>query len=357
MWMLREAEKRGVRRLRFLSRDGQVLHELARRIAPALGIDLDLGYAYSSRLTWSLAATNPGQLPRADWLFNSFVKSNAADVCARLGLPAGDFRGELLAAGASPDPDSRADDPAQAAALRRFLATPQVTRAAATRISQMRQLVTDYADQERLAETGTALIDAGWTGRMAGALVQVCEQAGMTRPHILFWGHEPRTTGWTDSRRIAAYMYNTATGHGMNWRIRDAPFAVETFCMADHGIVTGYHRTTQAGIGPVLASQANPPALALGTAIVPAHPLRLLRESDLNRADPPRRHQGSDLAGHGCLLVPPHPCRSPSLGQLPLRQRPRRHRDPTASPTAHHRKRPMPTRRPRLDRRIPRPEH
>ncbi len=61
--------------------------------------------------------------------------------------------------------------------MRRFLATPQIITAAAGRISQMRQLVTDYAAQQLLAKADTALIDAGWTGRMAGALIQVGERA------------------------------------------------------------------------------------------------------------------------------------------------------------------------------------
>ncbi len=65
----------------------------------------------------------------------------------------------------------------------------KVTGAAALRIRRTRQLVVDYAAQHRLADPGTALVDAGWTGRMAGALVRVCEQAGMSRPNILFWGH------------------------------------------------------------------------------------------------------------------------------------------------------------------------
>ena len=62
LWLLEEAERRGLRRLRFLSRDGQVLYELARRLATATGIGLDLEYVYSSRLTWSLAATDVSRL-------------------------------------------------------------------------------------------------------------------------------------------------------------------------------------------------------------------------------------------------------------------------------------------------------
>jgi hypothetical protein len=264
IWMLREARARGVRRLRFLSRDGQVLCELARRLAPYLNAGLDLEYVYSSRRTWSLAATDPGQLLRAEWLFNSFIKSNAADVCARLGLPPEEYRRDLLAAGASLDPEARADDDRQAAALTRFLARPAVAAATATRVSATRRLVVEYAAQHQLTGATTALADAGWTGRMAGALVQVCEQAGMTRPHILFWGHEPRATGWTDPDRVTAWMYNTATGRGLRWRVPDAPFAVETFCMGDHGIVTGYTRAPDGQVEPVLAAPVNAPAQAWG---------------------------------------------------------------------------------------------
>jgi hypothetical protein len=264
VWMFEEARRRGVQRLRFLSRDGQVLYELARRIDGKLALGLDLEYVYSSRLTWSLAATNPDVLAETSWLFNSFMKSNAADVCARLGLRADDFGPRLESAGVSPDPECRADQPDQYEALRRFLRAQEVTDAAAARITQMRHLVTDYAREHQLADSRTALVDAGWTGRMIGALVTVAERARMQRPHALLWGHEPRASGWTDLDQVAAYMYNTATGEGLSLRVPDAPFIVETFCMGDHGVVTGYQHGPDRQIVPVLAAPANKPALDWG---------------------------------------------------------------------------------------------
>jgi hypothetical protein len=229
-----------------------------------VGIEVELEYAYSSRLTWSLAATDPSGLPDAAWLFNSFVKSNAADLCARLGLPMADCRQELVAAGVSLDPSARADDVRQANALRRFLARPTIAAAARHRISIARELLLEYASQHQLADPATALVDAGWTGRMVGSLVRVCEEAGMRRPHVLLWGHEPRASGWTDSARVAAWMYNTATGQGMQWRVPDAPFVVETFCMGEHGIVTGYARNPAGRVDPVLAADVNTPGVSWG---------------------------------------------------------------------------------------------
>jgi hypothetical protein len=187
-------------------------------------------------------------------------------VCARLGLPTASFREVMLDCGVSLDPDVRADQPAQADALRRFVGRPEVARAAGKRISEMRRLVLDYAAQHELADAGTGLVDIGWTGRMAGSFIELCEAAGSSRgrPAVLFWGHEPRATGWTDPGKVAAWMYNTGAGHGLQWRVPDAPFIMETFCMGDHGIVSGYRRDADGTIRPDLLSPQNDAADAWG---------------------------------------------------------------------------------------------
>jgi hypothetical protein len=265
IWLQEQSRQRGLRRLRFLSRDGQVLHELTRRLAPVLGTGPDLEYVYSSRLTWSFAATEPERLAETPWLFNSFIKSNAADVCTRLGLSLAQYQSAMLACGVSFEPDVRADQPAQARALLRFVSMPEVARAVEVRIGAMRRLVLDYAAEHHLAEADTGLIDIGWTGRMVGSLIRVCEAAGMGRPCTLFWGHEPRpATGWTDPERVVAYVYNTATGEGLGWRVPNAPFIMETFCMGDHGIVSGYRASAAGKIEPVLLSPVNDAAVAWG---------------------------------------------------------------------------------------------
>jgi len=263
LWMLREARARRLQRLKFLSRDGQVLYELARRTA-RWGPAPDLEYVFSSRLTWSLAATDPDRLAATPWLFNSFMKSNAADLCARLGLVLDEYQPVLVASGVSLDPEVRAHQPGQGDALRRFVGTPEVTLAVTRRVTAVRRLVAEYAAQHALADSSTGLVDAGWTGRMIGSLVQACGAADMSRPHALLWGHEPRASGWTDPHRVAAYMYNTAIGQGRRWRVPDAPFVVETFCMSDHGIVSTYHRDESGRITPVLLSATNTPAMEWG---------------------------------------------------------------------------------------------
>ncbi|MFF7941592.1 hypothetical protein ACFZC5_17915 [Nocardia gamkensis] len=264
VWMLREAQRRGLARLRFLSRDGQILYELSRRITPNLGDEIDLEYVYSSRLTWSLAASNPTRLDEEAWLFNSFMKSNAHDLCARLGLPLDLHKTLLATAGVSLDPDARADQPRQAEAMRRFLRTPQMRDVVGDRITETRRMLVDYADEHLLLDRRTGLVDAGWTGRMINSLARACGITGPQRPHVLLWGYEPREVDPADFDQVAAYMYNTATGDGLQWRVPDAPYLIETFCMGDHGIVLSYSKTPAGPVQPVLQTSGNPTAEAWG---------------------------------------------------------------------------------------------
>src|ERR1035441_2117575 len=63
---------------------------------------------------------------------------------------------------------------------------------------------------------------------------------------------------------VAAYVYNTATGQGLGWRVPNAPFVMETFCMGDHGIVSGYRADAAGKTEPVLLSPVNHAAVAWG---------------------------------------------------------------------------------------------
>lgn len=285
LWLREQAGIRGFERLRFLSRDGQAAYELASRLASRLGWDTDLEYVHSSRLTWSLAASDPSRLGETRWLFDSFMQSNAADVCARLGLPADEFEPILVRSGASLDPDVRADQPQQLAALQRFVTHPQVARLVAQRITTMRDLVLDYARQHLLDAASTGLVDAGWTGRMIHALFRILSKADLSLPRALLWGHEPRPHDWTDPQRIIAYMYNTAAEPGVRWRVPDAPFLVESLCMSDHGIVAGYQRANDGTVHAVLQSQTNPAAERWGLELYRRTLYEFCAQLDLDHVD------------------------------------------------------------------------
>ena len=55
-WLLQEAEKKGIKRLYFLSRDGYILKEIAHRFCKAAHLDIDCRYLYVSRISVSFPA-------------------------------------------------------------------------------------------------------------------------------------------------------------------------------------------------------------------------------------------------------------------------------------------------------------
>jgi hypothetical protein len=259
-WIAHQA--RNLDRLAFLSRDGQILYELARRIdTPALE-RLDLRYVYSSRRTWNLAGSDPDNLAAERWLYGSFMHANATDICHRLGLNPDDFTSEFDHAGVSLDPDARADDPAQHQALAAFVANPHVVAAVRPRIARFATDVACYAVQEHLCDTRTGLVDVGWTGKMLAGLYRVLRQKGLALPHSFFFGYEQQVSP-TLVPNLAAWLYDSRDPATMACHVHEAPYVIETFSMADHGLVTGYERTP-AGYQATLATPDNPAATSFG---------------------------------------------------------------------------------------------
>ena len=115
---------------------------------------------------------------------------------------------------------------------------------------------------------------------MAASLIHVYEAAGMSRPHILFWGHEPRpVTGWTNPERVGAYMDSTAKAQGLRWRVPDAPFVMESFCVGDHGVVFGYRaNATRAGRARALVGSQRC-GRSVGASAGQVNPVRFLRSA------------------------------------------------------------------------------
>jgi len=260
-WLFDQARRKGLSRLAFLSRDGQVAYELACRFRPN-SAELILDYVPCSRRTWNLAALDVEHIHDARWLFNSFMRSNASDLCARLGLPFDDFAPILQQVGVSLDPERRAvGDNDQQQAMNKFLRRPDVVAAVRPLAAQMRDLTLDLIAQRHLDRSDTAVVDAGWTGVMLSSLFALIHPTA--RPQVLLWGYQPRTPDVLPRDHVAGYHFDLREPYGAVRKVRDEPFLIETFCMSDHGIVDGYRRDESGDIVGTCAP-ANPAVEAWG---------------------------------------------------------------------------------------------
>ena len=97
LWLLEAAAGRGTVRIHFLARDGQVLHAIARRLAPRLYPGIDCRYLAASRQIWTRAISAS---PDHHWLwYGDRPGTTVADLLRRLAVPGAAVAAELAALG------------------------------------------------------------------------------------------------------------------------------------------------------------------------------------------------------------------------------------------------------------------
>ena len=160
-WILDDAKQRGISRLYFVARDGEVLHKIARALEPE---DMDLRYLYGSRRAWIIPSIG---CEGEEW-HASVAKSGqarcAADIVAKFGLPDTDV---LFIRNAMHLSDAQWTSPLAPKDMQTFLASLQAHADAWERVlAHVRKegaMAIDYFRQEGLCDgTPWALVDVGW---------------------------------------------------------------------------------------------------------------------------------------------------------------------------------------------------
>ncbi len=257
-WIMRRAAESGCKKVYFISRDGQVLVEIAQRLENVLRTGLDLRYLYGSRQAVQFAGS----------------PVDAARDLMRLGTcRLSDLR-ELLSV--SPETlapllpanflDHSRWDRNLTSAEREQLKSALVQEPLRTLVEQSslrtRDLLLGYLRQEGWADGEPfALVDAGWRGSMAGALSKALANESIPQPNLyLFFGladDAHRVAGELARDRMDAWFFDDACKHGYLPYLPSTTSLIEMFCAADHGAVVGYLRDGDR-IGPILRTPESP---------------------------------------------------------------------------------------------------
>ncbi|MBS0661902.1 MAG: hypothetical protein JSR48_01450 [Verrucomicrobia bacterium] len=237
-WTLAEAERRGLKRLYFLARDGQIFWRIARQIQAGRPAAVECRYLYASRLAFA----GPAELesPAAlRWLaaptghFHSLRQT-----LLQLGLDEAWGRDHLPAELAVPDLDANLP-PATREALADWLLAPsrrQVVReAVAVRAARARAYLA--AEGLRAGEP-VGLVDAGWLGSIQRNLEQVLAEDGRPAPLTGFYlGLMPPA-----DPRPAGEMLGFTNLHAPIPLVREESHKVlvELMAQSDHGQVLNF---------------------------------------------------------------------------------------------------------------------
>jgi FMN phosphatase YigB (HAD superfamily) len=264
-WCLEQARRNGYRRLYFVSRDGQVLLRMARRLAARTSNPIELRYLHGSRQAWhlpSLRRVEDGQ----DWIMAPTSCLTPAIVIHRLGLKPEDLAAPLREAGFGPETWTRQLDEHTRARLFSALCSSSGSEVILSAAAAAAELCHGYLTQEGLLrDPDWAIVDIGWNGRLQRSLSRILEQAGCaSETNGLYLGlvnrfkHKP-------SDRLQA-LFGDELPLERLWTIGYPVPLLEIFVQADHGPVLGY-RTSPNRYLPALKTPQNKVGAAWGLAV------------------------------------------------------------------------------------------
>ena len=240
VWILRKAEVLGLERLYFLSRDGQVLLEIAKQIKPKLKINIELRYLYASRLSWNSCTDNKYA---QDWVWAIVEKSTTLeDILKRVSITYQEVSEELSQHGLT---SQELKVPLTHGATTK-LKTCWKSKAFQEKLANVRRekehILNAYFEQEKIYDsTIKGIVDIGWIGTQHVALSDFVEKASSMPVHGFFYGLKKYDTKWKDYRHGFHFDWTRDIGPQNPLSSNGLFVAAEVFCAADHGSVYGFH--------------------------------------------------------------------------------------------------------------------
>jgi hypothetical protein len=267
VWCLREANARGIRRLYFVSRDGQILQRVACEIAASWGLPLECRYLYGSRQAWHAASIEKIDRTALDWVLAPTRGLSVRQVLVRVGLQPESCRDELDRGGF---PESTWDEPLSGDArsmLGELLLREPFSSASERSASSRRERALRYLRQEGLLdEAPKAIVDVGWHGNLQRSLAGLLRAGGYvhaSRLTGLYFGLLPGRPSMEGQTSLG--YWNALPAYAYELQLHNTAM-FEIFTAADHGSVMGYEEADGRMV-PLLEHPTNRNGLAWGLRI------------------------------------------------------------------------------------------
>lgn len=267
LWLLKRAQALNLKRLYFLSRDGQILLEIAHQLTSKLNFSCELRYLYGSRLSLNRATI---QSVDEHWIWGPLSKFCSLEyLFNRLDIHQEEVINSLHDFGFSESDWHRSLNPEEVKRLRSALDKAPIKELIFQKTARRRQVLDKYLLQEGLLDSDRkGVVDLGWAGSMYSALSRLVNDKGGS-PLSGFYFAKNRSPGIDpECELLEAYFFDERVNQGfLDNTIKDA---LELFCSANHGTALGYEERNEE-VHPALEEGINQSVIDWG--------LPLLRES------------------------------------------------------------------------------
>lgn len=270
LWVLKRAQSLGLKRLYFLSRDGQILVEIANRLIEKMNLSIEIIYLYGSRQAWllpSLTTINERTLKGIVNLETEVDYLSPKILFARFYISQDEIKvGVLEQIGIFSQDWNRNLNFAEREKLFNYiLNNPEIESLILFKAAERRDVLLQYLNQVRLTEDDYfGVVDLGTGATLHNALAAVLETRNLNPPKSFYLG----LRNIPDSKYglPESYMFDARQNLGFT----NSPGLItflEAVCSGDHGSVIDYEVKGKI-VRPILKEEANQTVLNWGYPIV-----------------------------------------------------------------------------------------
>jgi FMN phosphatase YigB (HAD superfamily) len=241
LWTFHRARASGVKRLYFVSRDGQVLLETAltlQKRVPAYA-DIECRYLYGSRIAWHHASLESFTPRHLTWLLNPQPEINAFILAHRLGVDLDLLKACLRSTPAAEVEAKSHWNESDLGLIRAALLSVETKLLQAAKAESRVSLARRYFEQEGLFDgTPWGVVELGWSGSMLTSLYHAIKAPAQLQAFYFgLFREDPSLPIEVNlqSFLVEPHGIHEALGHGL--RLAEM---LEALTTADHATVLGY---------------------------------------------------------------------------------------------------------------------
>lgn len=254
-WLLSDAQRRGIERLYFIARDGQILSRIAKIICERLDLPIDCRYLYGSRQAWHLPAVTALGECEYGWIISPTDFLSIRMILRRIDVAPHEVERNLTQIGFTElDWDSNLL-PDQRQCLSEFIRSSRWDDIILEKAAQKRRPAFRYLEQEGLVDcVPYAVVDIGWNGRLQRSLGNILDAGGAARALAGYYFGLRSRIDPRPQDELRAYFWDhlhPSITNDIGFKTR---VMMEIFSSADHGGVCGYEMEGEQVI-PVLLSE------------------------------------------------------------------------------------------------------
>jgi FMN phosphatase YigB (HAD superfamily) len=252
IWLMEQAQSSGLKRLYFLSREGQLIYELACIVNEQYQLGLELKYLHVSRQSLNLALLTDPSEENLEFSLTGTDLLSLRSLLERIGMKPADIEPELQEIGLS---DSQWDSPISREQYQQLLAMLQgdrVSKILIARATEGRKLAERYLEAQGMFEDfRIGFVDASGVGSQLRALHLLRKSRTSAGAEgflaVRNWWGFAKHDGFPP---IHGYLadHHAKRGYGA---LPGVTTMLEVFTRADHGMVLGY-QSADGVVKPIL---------------------------------------------------------------------------------------------------------